>query len=66
MNRVSHPSDAELEAYVLRTMPEADVGPLHMHLLICHCCRKHLSESKKLVIAMRVADEDHHFMHPRR
>ena len=52
---VQHPSEDDLEAYAMRTLPEQEIGPLEEHLLICSACRDRLQGTDEYVAAMRAA-----------
>ena len=59
MDLNQHPSDDTLEAYVMRTLPEMEVGPFERHLIICLLCRRRFNETDEFVTAMRAAATEH-------
>ena len=59
MDLNQHPSDDMLEAYVMRTLPKMEVGPVERHLIVCQLCRKRFNETDELVTAMRAAATEH-------
>lgn len=50
-----HPTEEALEAYVMRTLPETELGPLEMHVFFCMLCQHRLAETNDFVTAMRAA-----------
>jgi len=55
MDLYKHASDDALEAYILRTLPEMEVAPFEMHVLVCPLCLVRLAETVEFVTAMRAA-----------
>lgn len=51
----SHPSDDEMELYVLGRLGEVHAAPVEEHLLVCETCRQRLEEMEEYAIAMRQA-----------
>jgi anti-sigma factor RsiW len=54
-----HASDDTLEAYVMLTLPDTEVGPVERHLIICRLCCWRFSEMDKLVTAMHAAAKEY-------
>ena len=50
-----HPTEGDLEAYVMRTLPRAETGSLELHLFLCLLCRDRLAEADAFVTATRAA-----------
>ena len=55
MEIVEHVSENTLERYAMRTLPQAESGPLEEHILICPDCRERLQAEIDFVTAMRGA-----------
>ncbi len=53
--RKKHPSDDELEMYVLGRLDEVHTAPVEEHLLVCEPCRERLQEIEEYAVAMRHA-----------
>ena len=52
---MDHASDDDLERYAIRTLPDAELGQLEEHLLICSARRERLDETEQYVAAIRAA-----------
>lgn len=51
----AHGTDAQLELYALRRLPEPELGALEEHLLICVSCREKLDGVSDFVLGIRDA-----------
>jgi anti-sigma factor ChrR (cupin superfamily) len=53
-----HPSDDDLDEYVIGTLPYTEFEAIHTHLLICYRWRERLDETAEFVAALRRAVRD--------
>jgi hypothetical protein len=54
----AHITEADLEKYAMRTLPDAELDRLELHLLICSQCRDWVQMEIEFVTAMRGAAEE--------
>ena len=50
-----HPIEDALEAYIMWTLPDAEIGPLEQHLISCWLCELRLAETDEFITATRAA-----------
>ena len=44
-----------LEQYAMETLPESEIEPLEMHLLVCEACQDRLKHLDEFIAALRAA-----------
>jgi anti-sigma factor RsiW len=52
---MAHIGEDDLERYVMKKLPDAQLDALEDHLLICPECREQLVETERYVLAIRAA-----------
>ena len=52
---MEHIAEDNLERYLMKTPPEAELGRVEEHLLICHECQNRLQAMDEYVTAMKSA-----------
>ncbi len=52
-----HLTGAELEGFVTETLPEPELEPVEIHLLICECCRQRVERIDRFLAALRAAGD---------
>ncbi len=50
-----HLSGAEVEGFVNETLPEPELEPVEIHLLICECCRQRVERIDRFLAELRAA-----------